>query len=71
MQYDPMMEIFGHSIPLFLLIKGGVLLVVAMAVNFIYSYRTGRDLTTDRNLLAQQQHRAAESGQAAPGTTVR
>lgn len=53
-------ELFGFSIPAFLLLKLVGLAVLAFIVNFIYTLKTGRNLTDDRNLLAKQgQHAQA------------
>lgn len=47
-------EIFGFSITAFLFWKVVGLAVLAFIVNFIYTWRTGRNLTDDRNQLAAQ-----------------
>ena len=47
-------ELFGFSIPAFLLLKLVGLAVLAFIVNFVYTLKTGRNLTDDRNLLAKQ-----------------
>lgn len=61
-------SIFGYSIPTFLLLKLVALVVLAAVVNFIYTLKTGRSLTDDRNQLLQQEQRAAgQSKQATKG----
>ena len=47
-------EIFGFSITAFLFWKVVGLAVLAFIVNFIYTWKTGRNLTDDRNRLAAQ-----------------
>lgn len=61
-------DLFGHSIPTFLIVKLVGLAVLAFVVNFIYTLKTGRSLTDDRNRTLQQGHRAgeAESGPQHP-----
>ncbi|MDP9892596.1 ABC-type uncharacterized transport system fused permease/ATPase subunit [Variovorax boronicumulans] len=55
-------ELFGFEIPAFLLWKVLGLCALAFIVNFIYTWKTGRNLTDDRNRLAKQE--APESVQS-------
>lgn len=65
-------DLFGHSIPTFLIVKLVGLAVLAFVVNFIYTLKTGRSLTDDRNRALQQEHRAggAESSPQLPAAQI-
>lgn len=48
-------ELFGFSITAFLFWKLVGLAVLAFIVNFVYTWKTGRNLTDDRNRQARQE----------------
>ncbi|MFM9427324.1 heme exporter protein D [Variovorax sp. GrIS 2.14] len=49
------MEIFGFTFTAFLFWKLVALCVLAFIVNFVYTLKTGRSLTDDRNRLRREQ----------------
>ncbi|VWX63187.1 hypothetical protein VARIO8X_90056 [Burkholderiales bacterium 8X] len=53
------MEIFGLTFTAFMFWKLVALAVLAFVVNFIYTLKTGRDLTDARNQLSPQERTEA------------
>ena len=63
------MDIFGFTIPALMFWKLVGLAVLAFVVNFIYTFKTGRSLTDDRNQMQRQQGHAstpAKQGKEGP-----
>ncbi len=54
-------DLFGFTVPAFLLWKLIGLCVLAFVVNFLYTLKTGRNLTDDRNRMRQSQGPSAQA----------
>ena len=61
------MEIFGYSIPADLLLKLVALGLLAFVVNFVYTWKTGRNLTDDRNRVRPHRASATDTVQGRDG----